>query len=212
MDNEETHYPVMPGMELPHNIKVEVHKGELEHLKRLADTAISDFTRLEEENAVLRKMLTAFQREHATGSMWISMEEREPTEKDGNLLLMWEDGMLDWGEYNSDVNNIVTHSDRCLDVQTGDEGHSIEWWMPRWVPLPPYSAKIDPPLAVPSKEPKEAYAVVIKMMDSHCLVGGKIFMKEADAEKFRQHAINKSEKMLDTVKVGVYESYEPPEA
>lgn len=99
MNNNELdpHYPVMPGMELPQNIKVEVHKGELEHLKRLADTAITDFTRLEEENAVLRKMLAAYQRESATGSMWISMEEREPTEEDGYVLLIWEDGMLDWG-------------------------------------------------------------------------------------------------------------------
>ena len=52
MNNNELdpHYPVMPGMELPQNIKVEVHKGELEHLKRLADTAITDFARLEEES------------------------------------------------------------------------------------------------------------------------------------------------------------------
>lgn len=207
IENEnDPHYPVMPGMELPQNIKVEVHKGELEHLKRLADTAINDFARMEEENAVLRKMLAAFQRESATGSMWISMEEREPTEEDGYVLLIWEDGMLDWGEYHADVNNIVTHSDRCLDVQTGDEGHSIEWWMP----LPPHPAKIDPPLAVPSKDPREAYAVVLKMMDSHCLVGGKIFMKEADAEKFRDFAIHKAQKILDTVKVKVYDSYEAP--
>ena len=75
MNNNELdpHYPVMPGMELPQNIKVEVHKGELEHLKRLADTAISDFSRLEEENAVLRKMLAAYQRESATGSMWMTL-------------------------------------------------------------------------------------------------------------------------------------------
>ena len=48
------------------------------------------------------------------------------------------------------------------------------------------------------------------MMDSHCLVGGKIFMKEADAEKFRDYAIHKAQKILDTVKVKVYDSYEPP--
>ena len=130
MDNNDTHYPLFPGMELPQNIKVEVHKGELEHLKRLADTAISDFARLEEENALLRKMLAAFQRERATGSMWISMEEHEPTENDGKLYLLWEDGMLDLGYYSSDVQQIVTRSDRCLDERTGDEGHSIEWWMP----------------------------------------------------------------------------------
>ena len=127
MDNNDTHYPLFPGMELPQNIKVEVHKGELEHLKRLADTAISDFARLEEENALLRKMLAAFQRERATGSMWISMEEHEPTENDGKLYLLWEDGMLDLGYYSSDVQQIVTRSDRCLDERTGDEGHSIEW-------------------------------------------------------------------------------------
>ena len=206
MDNNDTHYPLFPGMELPQNIKVEVHKGELEHLKRLADTAISDFARMEEENALLRKMLAAFQRERATGSMWISMEEHEPTENDGELYLLWEDGMLDLGYYSSDVQQIVTRSDRCLDERTGDEGHSIEWWMP----APPHPAKIDPPLAVPSKDPKEAYAVVLKMMDSHCLVGGKIFMKEADAEKFRDYAIHKAQKILDTVKVKVYDSYEPP--
>lgn len=140
MDNNDTHYPLFPGMELPQNIKVEVHKGELEHLKRLADTAISDFARLEEENALLRKMLAAFQRERATGSMWISMEEREPTENDGELYLLWEDGMLDLGYYSSDTQQIVTRSDRCLDERTGDEGHSIEWWMP----APPRPGKISP--------------------------------------------------------------------
>ena len=140
MDNNETHYPLFPGMELPQNIKVEVHKGELEHLKRLADTAISDFARLEEENALLRKMLAAFQRERATGSMWISMEEREPTENDGELYLLWEDGMLDLGYYSSEDQQIVTRSDRCLDERTGDEGHSIEWWMP----APPRPGKISP--------------------------------------------------------------------
>lgn len=140
MDNNDTHYPLFPGMELPQNIKVEVHKGELEHLKRLADTAISDFARLEEENALLRKMLAAFQRERATGSMWISMEEREPTENDGELYLLWEDGMLDLGHYVTESQQIVTRSDRCLDERTGDEGHSIEWWMP----APPRPGKISP--------------------------------------------------------------------
>ena len=206
MNNNELdpHYPVMPGMELPQNIKVEVHKGELEHLKRLADTAITDFARLEEENAVLRKMLAAYQRESATGSMWISMEEREPTEEDGYVLLIWEDGMLDWGEYRSDVNNIVTHSDRCLDVQTGDEGHSIEWWMP----LPPHPGKISPPLA---KIPEKAYVVVLKMMDSWCLVGKKVFMKFDDAERFRIRAQYRSHKMLDTEEVTLLDSYVPPQ-
>lgn len=197
------HYPVMPGMELPHNIKVEVHKSELEHLKRLADTAITDFSRLEEENAVLRKMLAAYQRESATGSMWISMGEREPTEQDGYVLLIWEDGMLDWGEYHSDVNGIVTHSDRSLDVRTGDEGHSIEWWMP----LPPHPGKISPPLA---KIPEKAYVVVLKMMDSWCLVGKKVFMKFDDAERFRIRAQYRSHKMLDTEEVTLLDSYEPP--
>ena len=140
MDNNDTHYPLFPGMELPQNIKVEVHKGELEHLKRLADTAISDFARLEEENALLRKMLAAFQRERATGSMWISMDEREPTENDGELYLLWEDGMLDLGHYLTESQQIVTRSDRCLDERTGDEGHSIEWWMP----APPRPGKISP--------------------------------------------------------------------
>ena len=203
---KDPHYPILPGMELPHNIKVEVHKGELEHLKRLADTAITDFTRLEEENAVLRKMLAAYQRESATGSMWISMEEREPTEKDRNVLLIWEDGMLDWGEYRSDVNNIVTHSDRCLDVQTGDEGHSIEWWMP----LPPHPGKISPPLEMPAKIPENAYVVVLKMMDSWCLVGKKVFTKFDDAERFRLRAQEKAEKILDTEEVKLLDSYTPP--
>jgi hypothetical protein len=206
IENDDPHYPILPGMELPHNIKVEVHKGELEHLKRLADTAITDFARLEEENAVLRKMLAAYQRESATGSMWISMEEREPTEEDGKVLLIWEDGMLDWGEYHKDVSNIVTHSDRCLDVQTGDEGHSIEWWMP----LPPHPAKIDPPLAVPSKEPKKAYVVVLKMMDSWCLVGKKVFMRSEDANNFCKYAQNKAQKILDMEEVKLYDCYEPP--
>lgn len=140
MDKNDTHYPLFPGMELPQNIKMEVHKGELEHLKRLADTAISDFARLEEENALLRKMLAAFQRERATGSMWISMEEREPTENDGELYLLWEDGMLDLGYYSSEDQRIVARSDRSLDERTGDEGHSIEWWMP----APPRPGKISP--------------------------------------------------------------------
>lgn len=206
-ENEKTpHYPVMPGMELPQNIRVEVHKSELEHLKRLADTAINDFSRLEEENAVLRKMLAAYQRESATGSMWISMEDREPTEKDGNVLLIWEDGMLDWGEYRSDVDNIVTHSDRCLDAQTGDEGHSIEWWMP----LPLHPGKISPPLEIPAKIPEKSYVVVLKMMDSWCLVGKKVFTKFDDAERFRLRAQEKTKKLLDTEEVNLLDSYTMP--
>ena len=202
----EPHYPVMPGMELPQNIKVEVHKGELEHLKRLADTAITDFTRLEEENAVLRKMLAAYQRESATGSMWISMEDREPTENDGELYLLWEDGMLDWGYYASDVQKIVTHSDRCLDERTGDEGHSIEWWMS----VPPHPGKISPPLEMPAKIPEKAYVVVLKMMDSWCLVGKKVFTKFDDAERFRLRAQEKAKKILDTEEVNLLDSYTPP--
>lgn len=205
MDNDETHYPVMPGMELPHNIKVEVHKGELEHLKRLADTAISDFTRLEEENAVLRKMLAAYQRESATGSMWISMEEREPNEKDGELYLIWEDGMFDLGYYASDAQQIITRSDRRLDERTGDEGHSIEWWMP----VPPHPGKILPPLEMPTKIPEKAYVVVLRMMDSLCLVGKKVFMKFDDAERFRLWAQEKAEKILDTEEVKLLDSYIP---
>lgn len=202
--NEEQYYPILPGMELPHNIKVEVHKGELEHLKRLADTAINDFARMEEENAVLRKMLSAYQRESATGSMWISMDEREPTEKDGELYLLWEDGTLDLGYYASDVQRIVTHSDRCLDERTGDEGHSIEWWMP----APPHPGKISPPLA---KIPEKAYVVVLKMMDSWCLVGKKVFTKFDDAERFRIRTQYRAKKMLDTEEVKLLDSYRPPQ-
>ena len=200
------HYPVMPGMELPHNIKVEVHKGELEHLKNLADTALSDFARMEEENAVLRKMLAAYQRESATGSMWISMEEREPTEQDGELYLLWEDGTLDLGYYASDVQRIVTHSDRCLDERTGDEGHSIEWWMP----APPHPGKISPPLEMPAKIPEKAYVVVLKMMDSWCLVGKKVFTKFDAAESFRIRAQRLAQKLLDTEEVQLLDSYTPP--
>ena len=208
IENEnDPHYPVMPGMELPQNIKVEVHKGELEHLKRLADTAINDFARMEEENAVLRKMLAAFQRESATGSMWISMEEREPTEKDGELYLLWEDGTLDLGYYASDVQRIVTHSDRCLDERTGDEGHSIEWWMP----APPHPGKISPPLEMSAKIPEKAYVVVLKMMDSWCLVGKKVFTKFDDAERFRMRAQYRAHKMLDTEEVTLLDSYTPPQ-
>lgn len=206
MDNDETHYPILPGMELPQNIKVEVHKGELEHLKRLADTAITDFTRLEEENAVLRKMLAAYQRESATGSMWISMEDREPTENDGELYLLWEDGMVDWGYYASDVQKIVTHSDRCLDERTVDEGHSIEWWMS----VPPHPGKISPPLEMPAKNPEKAYVVVLKMMDAWCLVGKKVFTKFDDAERFRLRAQEKAKKILDTEEVNLLDSYTPP--
>ena len=202
--NEEQYYPILPGMELPHNIKVEVHKGELEHLKRLADTAINDFARMEEENAVSRKMLAAYQRESATGSMWISMDEREPTEKDGELYLLWEDGTLDLGYYASDVQRIVTHSDRCLDERTGDEGHSIEWWMP----APPHPGKISPPLA---KIPEKAYVVVLKMMDSWCLVGKKVFTKFEDAERFRLRAQGQVNKILDTEEVKLLDSYTPPQ-
>lgn len=206
-ENEKApHYPVMPGMELPQNIRVEVHKSELEHLKRLADTAITDFSRLEEENAVLRKMLAAYQRESATGSMWISVEDREPTEKDGELYLLWEDGMLDFGYYASDVQQIVTRSDRCLDERTGDEGHSIEWWMP----APPHPGKISPPVEMPTKIPEKTYVVVLKMMDSWCLVGKKVFTKFDDAERFRLWAQEKAEKILDTEEVKLLDSYTPP--
>ena len=140
MDNNETHYPLFPGMELPQNIKVEVHKSELEHLKKLADTAITDFENIVEENSALKNRVFALQRQCATGTMWIPMEERTPTEKDGELYLLWEDGMLDLGHYVPELQQIVTRSDRCLDERTGDEGHSIEWWMP----APPRPGKISP--------------------------------------------------------------------
>ena len=200
------HYPVMPGMELPHNIKVEVHKGELEHLKNLADTALSDFARMEEENATLRKMIESYQRESATGSMWISMDEREPTEEDGLLYLLWEDGTPDMGQYYNDVGRIVTHGDRCLDVVTGDEGHSIEWWMP----VPPHPNKINPPVAVVEQNPKPAYVVVLKMMDSWCLVGKKVFMRKEDAENFCTYAQDKVQKILDVEEVKLFDRYETP--
>ena len=140
MDNNETHYPLFPGMELPQNIKVEVHKSELEHLKKLADTAITDFENIVEENSALKNRVFALQRQCATGTMWIPMSEMTPTEKDGDLYLLWEDGMLDLGHYVTESQQIVTLSDRCLDERTGDEGHSIEWWMP----APPRPGKISP--------------------------------------------------------------------
>ena len=140
MDNNETHYPLFPGMELPQNIKVEVHKSELEHLKKLADTAITDFENIAAENAELQNRISALQRQCATGTMWIPMSEMTPTEKDGDLYLLWEDGMLDLGHYVPESQQIVTRSDRCLDERTGDEGHSIEWWMP----APPRPGKISP--------------------------------------------------------------------
>lgn len=208
MNNSELdpHYPLFPGMELPHNIKVEVHKSELEQLKTLADTAIADFERIAEENAALKNTVAALQRQCATGSMWISMEEREPTEKDGELYLLWEDGMLDLGYYAADAKQIVTRSDRCLDERTGDEGHSIEWWMP----APPHPGKISPPLEMPTKNPEKAYVVVLKMMDSLCLVGKKVFTKFDDAETFRLWAQEKAQKILDTEEVKLLDSYVPP--
>jgi len=206
MDNNETHYPLFPGMELRHNIKVEVHKSELEHLKKLADTAISDFEHIAEENAALKDTVAALQRQCATGSMWIPMEEREPTEKDGELYLLWEDGMLDLGRYVPELQQIVTRSDRGLDERTGDEGHSIEWWMP----APPHPVKISPPLENACKTPEKAYAVVLKMMDSWCLVGKKVFTKFEDAERFRLRAQEKAGKMLETEEVKLLDSYNPP--
>lgn len=209
MNNNELdpHYPVMPGMELPQNIKVEVHKGELEHLRQLADTAIADFERLEEENATLKDMVAALQRQCANGTMWIPMSERTPAENDGELYLLWEDGMLDLGFYSSDVQQIVTRSDRCLDERTGDEGHSIEWWMP----APPHPGKISPPVEMPAKIPEKAYVVVLKMMDSWCLVGKKVFSKFDDAERFRSRAQRKAQQMLDTEEVQLLDNYIPPQ-
>ena len=61
-----------------------------------------------------------------------------------------------------------------------------------------------------SNDPKEAYAVVLKMMDSHCLVGGKIFIKETDAEKFNKYATHKAQRLFDIVKVKIFENYDPP--
>jgi hypothetical protein len=203
---QEPHYPLLPGMESRHNIKVEVHKGELEHLRQLADTAIADFERLEEENAALKDMVAALQRQCANGTMWIPMSERTPTEKDGELYLLWEDGMLDLGYYSAEVQQIVTRSDRCLDERTGDEGHSVEWWMP----APPHPGKISPPVEMPAKSPENAYVVVLKLMDSWCLVGKKVFMKFDDAERFRLRAQETAEKILDTEEVKLLESYVPP--
>lgn len=202
----EPHYPLFPGMELRHNIKVEVHKSELEHLKKLADTAISDFEHIAEENTALKDTVAALQRQCATGSMWIPMEERGPTEKDGELYLLWEDGMLDLGHYVPEVQQIVTRSDRHLDERTGDEGHSIEWWMP----APPHPGKISQPVETPVKLPEKAYVVVLKMMDSWCLVGKKVFMNFEDAERFRLWAQEKAKRILDTEEVKLLDSYSPP--
>ena len=135
MDNDETHYPVMPGMELPQNIKVEVHKGELEHLRQ----TVSDFEHIVEENDVLKEMVAALQRQIATGNPWIPVEDNPPKVSDGLFYIMWEDGCLDTGLVVPSTGEIVPQTDRSLSVLTGDEGHSVEWWMP--APHNPYLKK-----------------------------------------------------------------------
>lgn len=204
--NEEQHYPILPGMELPHNIKVEVHKGELEHLRQ----TISDFGHIVEENDRLKEKVASLQRQIATGTPWnpwIPVEDNPPKVSDGLFYIMWEDGCLDTGLVAPSTGEIVPQTPRSLYELTGDEGHSIEWWMP----APPRPEKISPPAEMPTKTPEKAYVVVLKMMDSWCLVGKKVFTKFDDAERFRLRAQGQANKILDTEEVKLLDSYTPPQ-
>jgi Ser-tRNA(Ala) deacylase AlaX len=78
------------------------------------------------------------------------------------------------------------------------------------MPSPPHPGKISPPVEMPAKSPEKAYVVVLKLMDSWCLVGKKVFMKFDDAERFRLRAQETAEKILDTEEVKLMESYVPP--
>lgn len=134
-NESDPHYPLMPGMELPQNIKVEVHKSELEHLRQ----TISDFEHIVEENDVLKDMVASLKRQIATGTPWIPVEDNPPKVSDGLFYIMWEDGCLDTGLVAPSTGEIVPQTDRSLSVLTGDEGHSVEWWMP--TPHNPYLKK-----------------------------------------------------------------------
>lgn len=51
----------------------------------------------------------------------------------------------------------------------------------------------------------------MKMMDSWCLVGKKVFTKFDDAERFRLRAQEKAGKILDMEEVKLLDSYVPPQ-
>ena len=135
IENDDPHYPILPGMELPHNIKVEVHKGELDHLRQ----TVSDFEHIVEENDVLKDMVASLQRQIATGTTWIPVEDNPPKVSDGLFYIMWEEGCGDTGLVARSTGEIVPQTPRSLSELTGDEGHSVEWWMP--VPHNPYLKK-----------------------------------------------------------------------
>ena len=126
MADNAKHLPLFPGMELEHSIKVEVHKSELERLRQ----SVTDFEQIVAENETLKQMVSVLQHRIVEETKWISVHKRFPTEADGRFPVMWEDGMLDTGFIGVNPDEICYMSGRSMDSYTGDEGHSIEWWMP----------------------------------------------------------------------------------
>lgn len=61
---------------------------------------------------------------------WIRVSDKFPTPEDGHILVLWEDGLPDIGYIGAELDVIETVRDRPTSSITGDEGHSIEWWMP----------------------------------------------------------------------------------
>lgn len=70
---------------------------------------------------------------------WISINEKFPTPNDGHFFVLWEDGLPDIGYIGAELDVIETIRDRPTSVYTGDEGHSIEWWMP----IPEYTDEMN---------------------------------------------------------------------
>ena len=54
---------------------------------------------------------------------WRNVDDNLPTDDEGYILVLWEDGLPDIGYIGAEDDVIETVRDR-------GEGHSVEWWMP----------------------------------------------------------------------------------
>ena len=106
------------GVEIEYGMVVyEPWKGGY-YLKKDADAKIA---KLEKELNELRE---------ATRLRKVS-EGNLPFAVEGEFVVLWEDGLLDIGYVDYFDGELKTIRGRSLDVNTGDEGHSIEWWFPK---------------------------------------------------------------------------------
>lgn len=137
MDNQK-HYPVVPGMELPHQVKVEVHKAEIDHLQQLADTAVSDVKSLAAENSILAEMNTALQLRLA--NPWRHLDDglpelcREASAASPRfIVLATENGELAFAAVRPCQDGIAF----CIDGDDYSEPRSSNLGYVRWMDIPP---------------------------------------------------------------------------